>query len=143
MAASQLDAEHLFTMTLTTGDNRNALIRGGPAGTRIIAEVTGGTFAGPRVSGTVIGPGGDWVQARADRTLRLDVRLLLVTEDNESILMTYNGIGVPQDDGTTKLRTAPTFETGAEAYAWLNNVQAVGIGSAAAGVVTYEVYGLA
>jgi hypothetical protein len=140
MTGTQLDVEHLFTMSLTTGNSRNSLIRSGPAGTRIIAEVTGGTFNGPRLSGTVIGPGGDWVHARSDRSMRLDVRLLLVTEDNESILMTYNGIGLPQDDGTTQLRTAPTFETGADAYQWINNIQAVGIGSTAAGVVDYEVY---
>lgn len=142
MAETQLDVEHLFTMSLTTGDNPNALIRGGPAGTRVIAAVTGGTFTGPKVSGTVVPPGGDWVHSRPNRILHLDVRLLLVTEDGESILMTYQGIGRRQDGGITELRTAPTFETGAEAYTWLNDVQAVGIGTSEAKTVTYEVYAL-
>jgi hypothetical protein len=80
---------------------------------------------------------------RKDRTIHLDVRLLLVTDDGETILMTYQGIGQPQDDGTTSIRSAPTFETGAEKYAWLNDVQAVGIGQARPGSVSYEIYALA
>lgn len=142
MPASQLDVTHLFTLNLTVGDNANALIRGGPTGTRIIAAVGGGEFAGPKLKGTVVPPGGDWVHARKNRTLHLDVRLLLVTDDGESILMTYQGIGHPQEDGAASLRTAPSFETGAERYAWLNDVQAVGIGHSEPGSVTYEVYAL-
>ncbi len=143
MAVTQLDVEHLFTLTANVGDNPKALIRGGPTGTRMIAEVTGGSFSGPKLSGTIVAPGGDWVHARKDRTIHLDVRLLLVTDDGESILMTYQGVGQPQEDGSTSIRSAPTFEAGAEKYQWLNNVQAVGIGSADSGVVTYEVYALA
>ncbi len=142
MAEAKLDVEHLFTIDLTVGDNTNAVIRGGPTGTRIIAAVEGGSFTGPKMSGTVVAPGGDWVHARKDRTIHLDVRVLLVTDDGESILMTYQGIGQPQEDGTTSIRSAPTFETGAEAYAWLNNVQAVGIGTANGSGVHYEVYAL-
>lgn len=142
MATTQLNAEHLFTLTAELGDSSHALIKNGPHGTRTIASVTGGTFEGPRLSGTIVPPGGDWVTVRADRSIRLDVRVLLVTDDDESILMTYNGVGHRAKDGTTTLRTAPTFETGAEKYAWLNNVQAVGIGAAQPGSVTYEIYAL-
>ena len=141
MAATQLDVEHLFTLTALIGDSA-APIRGGPQGTRVVAPVTGGEFEGPKVKGTIVPPGGDWVHARRNRTLHLDVRLMLVTDDGESILMTYQGIGHPQEDGSLSIRTAPTFETGAEAYAWLNDVQAVGIGTAGAESVTYEVYAL-
>ena len=142
MATTQLNVEHLFTLTAELGDSTHALIKGGPQGTRTIASVTGGSFTGPKLSGTIVPPGGDWVSVRADRSIRLDVRLLLVTDDGESILMSYNGIGERAKDGTMQLRTAPTFETGAESYAWLNNVQAVGIGNAQPGSVTYEIYAL-
>ena len=138
----KLDAEHLFTLTAHVGEAPNAFIRGGPAGHRFIAAVTGGTFEGARIKGTIVPPGGDWVHRRANKTMHLDVRLLLVTDDNESVLMTYQGIGKPNADGTAAIRTAPTFETGAEKYAWLNDVQAVGIGSTNAEGVTYEIYGL-
>jgi hypothetical protein len=142
MANTQIDVDHLFTLTLGVGDTANAVIRNGPTGNRFIAEVNGGTFDGPRLKGTVVAPGGDWVHVRPDRTMRLDVRLMLVTDDGASILMTYNGVGVPQEDGSASVRSAPTFETGSEEYAWLNNVQAVGIGSTKAGTVSYEVYAL-
>ena len=140
MAASTIDVQHLFTLVAHVGDNPNAVIRGGPTGTRVIADVTGGHFEGADLKGTIVPPGGDWVHVRKDRTIHLDVRLLLVTDDGESILMTYQGIGLPQDDGTTSIRTAPTFETGSDAYGWLNDVQAVGIGTADSSGVTYEIY---
>jgi len=142
MAQTQLDAEYLFSMTAELGDRSNALIRNGPAGTRFIVPVTGGSFDGPRLKGTIVPPGGDWVHTRPNGSIHLDVRVQLVTDDGESILMTYNGIGVPQEDRTTKIRSAPRFETGAEGYAWLNDVQAVGIGTAGADAVTYDVYAL-
>ena len=142
MAAKQIDVEPLFSMTLAAGDASNAVIRKGPSGTRIVAAVTGGTFEGPRLKGIIVPPGGDWVTARSNRVIQLDVRILLVTDDNESILMTYQGIGTPGDDGVTHLRTAPRFETGAETYAWLNDIQAVGIGTSTDGTVTYDVFAL-
>ena len=139
----QIDVNHLFSLTALIGDTSHAIIRGGPTGRRMIAPVVGGTFEGPHIRGTIVPPAGDWVHARENRTIHLDVRLQLVTDDGEPILMTYQGIGTPNGDGTTAIRTAPTFETGAEKYAWLNDIQAVGIGTAGAESVTYEIYGLA
>ncbi|MCC7087556.1 MAG: DUF3237 domain-containing protein, partial [Dehalococcoidia bacterium] len=84
---------------------------------------------------------GDWVTMRADRSIKLDVRVLLHTEDGADILVTYTGIGTRDGDGLS-IRTAPLFETGDERYAWLNNVQAVGIGKAGTNTVTYDIYAL-
>ena len=55
--------------------------------------------------------------------------------------MQYQGISTRDGDGA-KLRTAPLFETGDERYTWLNNVQAVALGSSGGGKVTYDVYQL-
>ena len=74
---------------------------------------------------------------RADGSGRLDVRLLLETDDGALILMQYNGIFT---DGATRIRSAPLFETGDERYAWLNSVQAIGLGSVGDGDVSYDVY---
>ena len=138
MAASSLPVEHLFTLALQADTSAAYQVRGGPAGRRIIAAVAGGTFEGPKVRGTVAPvTGGDWVTVRADKSFRLDVRLVLVTDDDAVIYMYYGGIVV---DG--QARSAPYFETGDERYAWLNNVQAVGIGSIDASGPTYEVYAL-
>ena len=141
MPASQLDVDHLFTLTAEVGISAESVISGGPAGSRTIANVLSGSFSGPRVKGTVVPPGGDWVYVRESGSVKLDVRLLLVTDDGASILMSYNGIGRTVD-GELQLRTAPTFETGDERYAWLNDVQAVALGVSGKGTVSYEVYAL-
>ena len=70
------------------------------------------------------------------------VRVVLVTDDGATILMTYGGVGRRGDNGN-ELRTAPTFETGDERYAWLNGVQAVGVSHGSpAGQVQYDIYAL-
>ena len=51
MAIEQLDVEHLFTLDLQVAEGPQ-IIKGGPHGTRIIAEVAGGTFTGERLNGT-------------------------------------------------------------------------------------------
>jgi hypothetical protein len=142
MAETSLPVDHLFTITATLGPA--TAIEGGPNGSRRIIPVTGGTFEGPRLKGTIApGPGGDWVLARPDGSVRLDVRLTLLTDDGAAILMSYSGIGAMRDGGFG-LRTAPQFETGDARYAWLNAVQAVGIGrpGEGGGSVSYDVYAL-
>jgi hypothetical protein len=135
-----LPVEHLFTITANIGGA--SFIENGPQGTRVIVAVTGGSFEGPKLKGTIISNSGcDWVTRRADGSLRLDVRLTLQTADGAAIYMAYNGIGKPQDGGNV-LRTAPLFETGDDRYAWLNSVQAIGVGTSGQGSVTYDVYAL-
>ncbi len=137
---SSIPAEFLFTLTAKTAAGIS--IPGGPQGARIVVPVTGGSFEGPRLAGIVEpAPGGDWITGRADGSFKLDVRIVLTTHDGAHIVMTYTGIGV-RTPGGLQLRTAPLFETGDERYAWLNAVQAVGIGSSAPGSVTYQVYAL-
>jgi hypothetical protein len=137
MAERTLPVEHLFDLHLDV--TIPSMIPGGPAGTRITVQVDGGSFTGPRLSGFVVGPSADWAVARADGSLRLDVRLLLRTDDGADIYMSYSGVGL---DGGARLRTAPLFETGDERYAWLNTVQAVSTGSSDGTTVGYQVYAL-
>ena len=137
MAETSLPVEHLFTLSAQT--NIVGFIANAPQGTRVIVDVPGGTFTGAKLTGTVVAPSGDWLTARADGTIKLDVRVLLKTADGADILMTYTGVGAPN---LGPVRTAPLFETGDERYAWLNAVQAVGIGVIADGSITYEVYRL-
>lgn len=130
--------EHLFTLTATLRERPPALLNA-PQGSRVIVTVTVGHFQGPKLRGTVDNSGGDWVSLRADGTIKLDVRILLRTDDGADIFMRYEGVGV-RIDGQLKLVTAPLFETGDERYAWLNTTQAVATGSSANNVVTYEVF---
>jgi hypothetical protein len=138
MPAESLPVEHLFTLSLTAAMDEAYQIRGGPAGRRLIAAVTGGTFEGPKLRGTVApAAGADWITVRPDKSLRLDVRLVLQTDDGATIFMYYGGLLV---DG--QARSAPYFETGDDRYSWLNNVQGVGVGRVAPSGPTYEVYAL-
>lgn len=133
MAAPEL--ELLFTLTAET--TLTGMIANGPMGTRVIVDASTGSFDGPKMRGTVSGPGGDWVTVRADGSMQLDVRILLKTDDGADIYCEYKGIGL---DGATKITTAPMFQTAHENYTWLNSVVAVARGTSGGGKVTYEVY---
>ena len=132
--------EFLFELEATTGES--LVIGDTGTGVRLVVPVTGGTFSGPRLSGRVRGPAnGDWVTVRPDGNIRLDVRLTLETSDGALVLMTYQGIGRRQGE-RYELRTAPRFETGDGRYAWLNDIQALAVGSASGNTVRYEVFAL-
>ena len=138
MAVDSLPVEHLFTLEITAAMGDAYQVYNGPAGRRLIASISGGSFTGPKLAGTVAPlTGADWVTLRADKSLRLDVRLVLQTHDGATIFMYYGGIGVGGH-----FRSAPYFETGDERYSWLNNVQGVGIGTIGSTGPTYEIYAL-
>ena len=81
MAAPTLRSNHLFTMSLTV-DSTMTDIGETPYGRRRIATVTGGSFTGEEIKGTVLpAPGGDWLLLRRDGILMLNVRLTLETDD--------------------------------------------------------------
>jgi hypothetical protein len=134
---TSLPVEFLFNATIKT--DVVAFIANGPQGTRVVVNASEGTIAGPKVNGTAIGPGGDWLTMRANGVGQLDVRVLIATDDGAHILMTYKGI---LTDGGANIRTAPQFETGAEQYAFLNDLQCVAIGNTIEGGVSYDVYAL-
>ena len=124
-----------------------------PYGIRRIAEVSGGVFEGPKLRGTVLPAGGDWIIIRPDKVMQLDVRVTLKTEDDELIYMTYRGVRHGPDDVMERLnagddvdpsdyyfRTAPFFETGSEKYAWLNGIICVSKGQRLPKGPVYQVY---
>ena len=83
-AASELESEFLLELSLDVDAQIDA-------GHTSIAPVTGGTFGGPRLNGTVHPGGADWItQASGHRSL--DVRITLETDDGEFIYMSYTGV---------------------------------------------------
>jgi len=118
-----MNARQLMILRLTTGPTEE--VGETPHGTVSIFPVTGGTFDGDRLRGKVLEGGGDWVTARADGTLELDLRVTLETDDGARIYMTFTGI---RDDTSHYFRTTPRFETAAPQYAFLNRLLAVGVG---------------
>jgi Protein of unknown function (DUF3237) len=113
-----------------------------PVGTRVIYTVKGGIFEGPKLKGKVRPAGGDWILRIDSGTTKLDVKLLLETDDGQLISNTYTGIVHNRSDGTTYWRIIPVFETSSKKYAWLNYIVAVGLGKFGNGGVSYEVYAI-
>ncbi|WP_085522776.1 DUF3237 domain-containing protein [Tuberibacillus sp. Marseille-P3662] len=124
-----------------------------PKGNKRIIRVSGGTFQGELLKGEVVPGGDDWITVREDGTIIQDVRILLKTDDEALIMMTYRGIrtGRPEvlerldnnedvDPSDYYFRTAPTFETSSAKYHWLNNRIVVSTGKRMPGKVNYSVY---
>ena len=124
----------------------------GPLGTRGLAVVTGGSFEGPRLKGTVWAGGGDWWLRGPDGVLRLDVRITFETDDGALIYVQYYGVmrpdgdrpmaqpGEPSEYGDAYFMTSPRFETGYDRYAWLNGLVCVAEGKRWEQGVAYRVY---
>jgi uncharacterized protein DUF3237 len=135
--ADKLQSEFLFDIVL---DTQPANTVGSVGVNRIVVPVAGGTFDGPRLKGTVVGPSGDWIVGRPDGSSVLDVRLVLQTDDAQKIYVTWRGISYTPPGGPQYARILPLFETAAAKYVWLNNVVAVGVHRPMPGKVAYRVY---
>ena len=133
-ADDALQSEFLFDLVIETG-SANVL-----GADRVIVPVSGGTFEGPTLKGTIVGPGGDWIVRRTDGSMALDVRLVLQTDDAQRISMTWRGISYTPPGGTQYARILPLFETGAAKYDWLNHLVAVGVNRPMPGKVAYRIY---
>ena len=118
-----IESRALMVLRLATSATED--IGSTPEGTLTIFPVTGGSFEGERLRGKVLAGGGDWVRARGDGTLALDLRVTLETDDGGLIHMTFSGV---RDDANGYFRTVPRFQTAAPKYAFLNRLLAVGIG---------------
>ena len=133
----KLQSEFLLDLMLEAQTPHNL---GSTGGGRLIVPVSGGTFAGPRLKGTIIPPGGDWIVQRPDGSRLLDVRILLQTDDGQKIYVSWRGIAYTPPGGALNSRILPVFETTAPKYAWLNNVVAVGVYRPDLGKIAYRVY---
>jgi Protein of unknown function (DUF3237) len=138
--AQSLEYEFLYKISLSI--DKPFEIGQSPYGTRIAYPIKGGTFEGPKMKGTVKEVGEDWLLKVDEATNKLDVRLVLETEDGSLISCTYKGINHKNPDGSFYWRITPSFETSAVRYDWLNYIVAVGKGSFVDGKVTYEVYAI-
>lgn len=148
---SEIQTEFLFQINFEV--SRMVNLGQTPYGIRRIAEVSGGVFEGPKLRGTVLPAGGDWIIDRPDKVMQLDVRVTLKTDDGEFIYMTYRGVRHGPDDVIERLnagedvdpsdyyfRTAPIFETGSEKYAWLNGIVCISKGQRLPKGPEYQVY---
>jgi uncharacterized protein DUF3237 len=147
----ELRTTHLMTLTLSVAGMQP--IGATPNGGRRVGLVAGGKFEGPKLKGTVLPGGADWIIARPDGSTTLDVRIVLETDDKAMIGMTYRGMrhgpeavmakvnaGQFVDPAEYYFRTSVAFETAVPKYDWLNRIIAVGTGSRPPEGPVYEIF---
>lgn len=112
-----------------------------PRGRRRVVPITGGTFTGPGLKGTIRPGGADWQIIRTDGFTELDTRYTIETDKGELVYVQNGGMRHAAPDVMKKLlagevvdpslvyfRTTPVFETSAPALQWLTRATFVGTG---------------
>ena len=94
-------------------------------GRRTVIPITGGTFEGPLLKGTIINGGADY-QLNAENRTELEAIYCIKTDDGIYIHVRNRGIIANGKDADGKpsfyFRAAPQFEAPADSkYGWLNN----------------------
>jgi hypothetical protein len=152
-ALKNIRARLLFAMRLEV---RPPVVVGSPpASYRRIGVIAGGSFEGDRLSGKVLDGGSDWQTIRPDGAVNLNVRLVLRTNDDAILCMTYQGVrhGPPDviaridrgevvDPESYYFRVNPLFQTSAPQYDWINHVVGIGIGHRLADGPIYSIFEL-
>ena len=95
-------------------------------GRRTVIPITGGTFEGPGIKGTIVSGGADYQLANADGRTELEAIYCIKTDDGVYIHVRNRGIIANGKDADGKpsfyFRCAPQFEAPADSkYGWLNN----------------------
>jgi hypothetical protein len=95
-------------------------------GRRTVIPITGGTFEGPQLKGTIINGGADYQLANADGRTELEAIYCIKTDDGVYIHVRNRGIIANGKDAEGKptfyFKAAPQFEAPANSrYGWLNN----------------------
>ena len=95
-------------------------------GRRTVIPITGGTFEGPGLKGTIINGGADYQLNGADGRTELEAIYCIKTDDGTYLHVRNRGIIANGKDADGKptfyFRAAPQFEAPADSpYGWLNN----------------------
>ena len=98
-----------------------------PLGTRNIVPITGGTFEGPNIHGTIMPGGWDWQLIREDGCVHIKADYMIKTDDGAIINVVNQGSACRDEDGKPiPLRTVPIFEPPLGKYEWLGKYTFVG-----------------
>lgn len=140
-----------YLMTFHADLKEPVAVGKGSFGTRVIYDVTGGNFEGPRMKGKILPSGADWILIGDDGIGRLDVRATFETDDGALIYVQYFGVldlqAASGGDGINETKfgdiyfmTQPRMETGDERYQWVNQLVVVGQGRTLKNAVEYRLY---
>lgn len=98
-----------------------------PMGKRNIVPITGGTFAGPGLHGTIVPGGWDWQLTNADGCFNLHADYMIQTDDKVIIHVVNQGMVCPNSSGKhDAILTTPVFESPKGKYDWLNGGAYIG-----------------
>jgi hypothetical protein len=123
-------------------------------GRRRIVPLTGGTFTGPELNGTLLpGVSADWQIVLPDGTALANIRYTLQTDDGHLLYVQARGVRHGSADVLARLargedvaaseytfRTSTQIETAAPALDWLNKGVFISVGARQPGAVIYETY---
>ena len=134
-----MNLSHEFTYRTACGVCRD--VGSGPYGVRQCYELTAGVIDGPRLNGTLLGSGTDWMLNGADGFMRMDVRVQIETDDRAILCAHYFGPAeanetllqamatcAPTEFSDQSIRTHWLLESGDPRYAWVNQTIFVGEG---------------
>jgi hypothetical protein len=104
-----------------------------PEGARRVVPITGGTFEGPRLRGTLVPGGADWQYLRPDGVMIVEAHYLLRTDDGVIVqvnnrgmrhgptdVMRRLGAGESVDPAEYYFRAMPRLSAPTGRYDWLN-----------------------
>jgi hypothetical protein len=98
-----------------------------PLGRRNIIPITGGTFEGPEIKGTIVPGGWDWQLTRSDGCTEIEADYMIRTDDGVVINVINVGVLCPPTGGrASPVRTHPRFEAPKGKYEWLNRTTFIG-----------------
>jgi hypothetical protein len=123
-------------------------------GHRRIVPLSGGTFAGPEITGKLLpGASADWQLILADGTALGDIRYTLQTDEGELLYVQSRSVrhgsaevlarlGRSEDVDASEytFRTSTQIETSVPNLDWLNKGVFIGVGGRRPGGVIYETY---
>jgi hypothetical protein len=125
-----------------------------PAGRRRIVPLTGGTFTGPTINGTLVaGVSADWQIVQPDGTALGDIRYVLQTDAGDLLYVQSRGVrhgsaevlarlarGEEVDAAEYTFRTSTQIEAAAPELEWLNKGIFISVAARRAGGVIYATY---
>jgi hypothetical protein len=130
-----MELQPFGTLTIQTDPQGLFMLGDTSAGQRIIQEFLSVSLEGERIRGKMTGKSGaDWLTLDGKGNVTVDIRVLLVTDDDAQVFVTLEGVACwPERLGDGPIYSWARLESGDERYRWVNNLPLVSKGQVAEG----------